>query len=118
MGRVAERFADVNIITSNNPGWERPLDLANDTLDGYRRPAKAHIAPDRQRAIELAIAMAEPGDTVVITGKGHEDFQLIRDKRFAFDDAEVARQAIQRRNAAEPAQDDGPTILPFRRDAA
>lgn len=116
LGRAAERFADVNIITSNNPGWDRPLDLANDTLDGYRRPAKALIAPDRKRAIEWAIQQAEPGDAVVIAGKGHEDFQLIRNKRLAFDDVAVAKQAIRERDS-EPTVD-APVILPFPRDAA
>ncbi len=118
MGRVAERFADVNIITSNDPGWERPLDVANDTLDGYRRPAKAQIAPDRTRAIELAISLAQPGDAVVITGKGHQQSQTIRSETFAFDDAEVARQAIQQLDLESPQGLDGSSPpLRIRRDS-
>ena len=83
----------------------------------WHAPAKAQIVPDRARAIELAVAMAEPGDSVVIAGKGHEQFQQIRDKCFAFDDVEAARRAIATRDADSPC-DDGPTILPFRTDAA
>jgi len=118
MGRVAERFADINIITSNDPGWERPLDVANDTLDGYKRPAKAQISPDRSRAIELAISLARPGDAVVITGKGHHQTQTIRNETFVFDDAETARHAIRQWGEESQQAPDGLATLRIRRDIA
>ncbi|NLX53513.1 MAG: UDP-N-acetylmuramoyl-L-alanyl-D-glutamate--2,6-diaminopimelate ligase [Planctomycetaceae bacterium] len=90
IGRVAERGADIGIITSNNPGHEPPLQIAHDILDGFRNPAKAHIIPDRQKAIHWALSEAQPGDTVIITGKGDELFQTLGSREVHFDDREVA----------------------------
>ena len=56
MGRVAERGADVGVITSNNPGHEPPLQIAHDILSGFRNPGKAHIIPDRKKAIHWALS--------------------------------------------------------------
>ncbi len=78
MGRVAERGAHVGIITSNNPGHEPPLEIAHDILNGFKNPGKAHIIPDRKKAIHWALSEAQPGDTVIITGKGDEPFQTAR----------------------------------------
>ncbi|MCU0962282.1 MAG: UDP-N-acetylmuramoyl-L-alanyl-D-glutamate--2,6-diaminopimelate ligase [Pirellulaceae bacterium] len=90
LGRVAERATDVGIITSNNPGPELPLQIAHDVLDGFTNPAKAHIIPDRAKAIEWALSEAQPGDSVVITGKGDQTYQLIGQRQLDFDDREVA----------------------------
>ena len=92
MGRVAERGADIGIITSNNPGLEPPLEIAHDILSGFQSPGKAHIIPDRQKAIHWALGEAQPGDTVVIAGKGDEPFQLLGKRQVHFDDREVARR--------------------------
>lgn len=90
LGRVAERACDVGIITSNNPGPELPLQIAHDILDGFTHPAKAHIIPDRGKAIEWALSQARTGDSVVITGKGDRSYQLIGGRQQPFDDREVA----------------------------
>jgi UDP-N-acetylmuramoyl-L-alanyl-D-glutamate--2,6-diaminopimelate ligase len=92
MGRVAERGADIGVITSNNPGHEPPLQIAHDILDGFRNPDKAHIIPDRKKAIHWALSEARPGDTVIITGKGDEPYQTLGPRQVHFDDRDVARR--------------------------
>lgn len=113
MGRVAERGADLGIITSNNPGLEPPLEIAHDILSGFHSPGKAHIIPDRQKAIHWALSEAQPGDTVVITGKGDEPFQQIGKRQVQFDDREVAKNWLY---GAQPSlvERTSTAILPFR----
>jgi UDP-N-acetylmuramoyl-L-alanyl-D-glutamate--2,6-diaminopimelate ligase len=96
LGRVLERSCDLPILTADNPRYEQPLAIVHDLLDGFQRPAKAHVLPDRQRAIELALAAARPGDTVVIAGKGDRQGQVIGSRRLAHDDGQVARDWLYR----------------------
>ena len=91
LGRVLERSCDLPILTADNPRYEQPLAIVHDLLDGFQRPAKAHVLPDRKRAIELALAWARPGDTVAILGKGDRQGQVIGSRQLEHDDAEVAR---------------------------
>ena len=91
MGQVAEKFADVSIITENNPEYENPLEIAHDVLDGYTRSADAYVIPGRERAIVWAIAQAEPEDTVLICGKGDDTSHLMGNEVFYFDDAEIVK---------------------------
>lgn len=102
MGRVAVRYSDVVVLTSDNPRTEDPHAILSEVEVGvsealqespsvqYRKVA------DRREAIEQAVREARPGDMVLIAGKGHEDYQIIGTKKFHFDDREVAREAIQR----------------------
>ncbi len=91
LGRVAERNADLSIITRNNPQAEDPMQIAHDILDGYDRPARAQLIPDRARAIGWALNQAEPGDVVLIAGRGNESSEVVNGKRVDFDDRHVAR---------------------------
>ena len=68
-GRTLERLADVGIVTGPHPSIKLPLPVAHDILDGYDRPAIAHLIPDRVRAIEWAIRQTRPGDVLCITGQ-------------------------------------------------
>lgn len=90
LGRAAERGANISIITSDNPRRDEPLQIAHDILDGYQQPERARILPDREKAIGWALDQARPGDTVLIAGKGNEDYQLVGKVRHSFDDREVA----------------------------
>ena len=90
LGRTVERLADLGVVTSDNPRGEKPLRVIHDVLDGYDRPARAHVMPDRARAICWALADARSDDTVVVAGKGCEDYQVVGPSRFAFDDRQVA----------------------------
>ena len=99
LGRVLERSCDVPVLTADDPRYEEPLAIAHDLLDGFQRAAKAHVLPNRARAIETALAMAREGDTVVIAGKGDRVGQIIGNQRLAHDDREVACRWLYRRGS-------------------
>ena len=92
MGRVALERSDHVIVTSDNPRSEEPLAIIQDVLQGAGLDVE--IDPDRRSAIERAIRVAEPGDVVVIAGKGHEQGQEIAGTVHPFDDRAVAREAL------------------------
>ena len=96
MGQVAGQFSDLVILTSDNPRSEDPLQIMNDVLVGLRRTDTAMIVePDRAAAIRRAIEEARAGDIVLLAGKGHETYQIFRDRTIHFDDREVAREALR-----------------------
>ena len=97
MGQVATRLSDYTIITSDNPRTEDPQRIIDEIITGVQSAADYVALPDRQEAIAHAIAMAQPWDTVVIAGKGHEDYQILGQTRRHFDDCEVAQAALERR---------------------
>jgi UDP-N-acetylmuramoyl-L-alanyl-D-glutamate--2,6-diaminopimelate ligase len=106
MGMVAARLSDAVVITSDNPRSEDPLAIIEEIRRGIPAgEAASDRAPDviavvdRAAAIEKAVAMARPGDLVLIAGKGHEKTQHIGDRVLAFDDADVSRAALARRLA-------------------
>jgi UDP-N-acetylmuramoyl-L-alanyl-D-glutamate--2,6-diaminopimelate ligase len=66
-----------------------------------RTKAKFLVEPDRERAIEIALDQARPGDIVLLAGKGHETSQVLRDRSIEFDDREVARRMLRRRGYGE-----------------
>lgn len=92
MGSVAAELADLAIVTSDNPRSEEPLTIIADVLQGTG--VDVEMDPDRRSAIQRAIALAEPGDVVVIAGKGHEQGQEIAGVVHPFDDRVVAREAL------------------------
>lgn len=94
MGAISERLADVTIVTSDNPRSEDPATIIEQILGGMSDPSAAIVEADRRAAIERAIAMAKPGDFVLIAGKGHETTQEIAGTKYPFDDRLVATQAI------------------------
>ena len=97
LGRAALR-ADVAIVTSDNPRSENPLAIIDEILDGMRDATTAlFVEPDRRVAIHRALAMALPGDCVLIAGKGHENEQIIGSERIPFDDRQVAREILRER---------------------
>lgn len=97
MGEAAATLADVAFLTSDNSRSERSEDIIRAILDGMPRGAVHVIEPDRREAIRKAVAMAQPGDLVLIAGKGHESYQEIGGVRYPFDDREEARRAIRGR---------------------
>ena len=98
MGRIAAELADVPIVTSDNPRSEDPGAIIDEILAGM--DGDPEIIQDRRSAIARAVEIAEPGDIVVIAGKGHEQGQQFRDRTVPFDDREVAREALRRLRAA------------------
>lgn len=96
MGMAAAEGSQFVVLTSDNPRSEDPLAIMNDALVGLRRFDTPQLAePDREKAIQLAMAEAKPGDIVIIAGKGHETYQVLASGTIAFDDREVARKALQ-----------------------
>lgn len=96
MGQVAGESSDLVILTSDNPRSEDPLQIMNDVLVGLRRTdTRTIVEPDRAAAIRKAIEEARAGDVVILAGKGHETYQIFRDRTIHFDDREVAREALR-----------------------
>lgn len=96
MGAAASQFSDYVVLTSDNPRSEDPLSILNDALVGLRRFDTPHeIEPDREAAIRIALRRAEPGDIVILAGKGHETYQVLADRTIHFDDREVARRILR-----------------------
>lgn len=97
MGEVAGRMADRVLLTSDNPRGEDPLAIIESIRRGLRPDADHSVEPDRRTAIESAVGEAQPGDLVLIAGKGHEAVQVVGDEVLPFDDREVARAALLHR---------------------
>ena len=112
MGEVAGRYSDLSILTSDNPRTEDPLAIMDEVEKGLQslpltewqkseisswRSKKGYLKiPDRRKAIQMAIQLAQPFDVVLIAGKGHEDYQIIGKEKFPFDDRVEARKALER----------------------
>lgn len=100
MGEAVGRLADVAVLTNDNPRSERPEDIANQVLQGLKTTGiDTTVELDRERAIALAIDRAEPGDVVLIAGKGHETYQILGPVTRHFDDRQQARAALASRRA-------------------
>jgi len=95
MGKVASELADFTIITSDNPRFEDPESIISDIKKGISRENYICIT-DRKDAIKKAIDMARAGDIVLVAGKGHEDYQIIKDNKFAFNDRLVVEAILNK----------------------
>ena len=99
MGRTA-LDADFAVVTSDNPRTEDPAAIIADIVGGMGEgEGRYEVVPDRREAIARAIALAEPGDSILIAGKGHEDYQIVGRDGAHFDDREVAAEELERANA-------------------
>ncbi len=112
MGEIAAQLCDLSVVTSDNPRTEDPAAIIDQILSGVQRIKGRCYSPtdfrngfkdkgyvveaDRQRAIQLAIRVSEPGDTVLIAGKGHETYQILGTTTRAFDDREEAGKALNK----------------------
>ncbi len=102
MGAVAARLSDVVVITSDNPRGEDPARIIDEIKRGVppasdRDTATVVAIVDRKEAIQFAIRKAQPGDLVLLAGKGHEKSQMIGGRDLPFDEVEIAREALERR---------------------
>ena len=96
MARAAEQWADHTIVTSDNPRGEEPEAIIRDIEKGFQKRGY-EVVVDRQKAIERAVSLAQARDIVVIAGKGHEAYQQFAHETVPFDDARVAKAAIEAR---------------------
>jgi UDP-N-acetylmuramoyl-L-alanyl-D-glutamate--2,6-diaminopimelate ligase len=96
MGSVATRFADLAVLTSDNPRSEDPLAIIEEVRAGCDGTARLFVEPDRRRAIVTALESARAGDVVVVAGKGHETVQQIGDRSIEFNDRVVTAEELER----------------------
>jgi UDP-N-acetylmuramoyl-L-alanyl-D-glutamate--2,6-diaminopimelate ligase len=100
MGAIAARLSERAIVTNDNPRTERPELIADAVLSGVHNEGRsAEVILDRRTAIFRAISEARPGETVVIAGKGHEDYQIFGTEHVHFDDRDEARGALSERRS-------------------
>lgn len=105
MGEVSGRLADLTIITSDNPRFEEPQDIIDDIKTGINKTDGKYMEIcDRKEAIAYAIDHGEPGDIVVLAGKGHEDYQDIKGKKYPMDERELIRDILKERGWKENMQ--------------
>ena len=96
MGAVADQYADEVVVTSDNPRTEDPQRIIEMILDGIS-DAQPMVNSDRKQAINYAVSGLQPGDILLIAGKGHENYQDIQGVKMPFDDLAVAREAMSGR---------------------
>ncbi len=99
MAQMALKYSDEVVITSDNPRTEDPEVIINDILTGVTTPEKSKttVVVDRKEAILQTIRKAQPGDVILIAGKGHEDYQIIGKEKFPFSDVKIAEEALRGR---------------------
>lgn len=96
MGEVSGRLADLTIITSDNPRFEEPQDIIDDIKTGINKTTGKYVEiPDRKEAIRYAIANGEPGDVIVLAGKGHEDYQEIKGQKYPMDERVLIQEVLE-----------------------
>jgi UDP-N-acetylmuramoyl-L-alanyl-D-glutamate--2,6-diaminopimelate ligase len=100
MGAAAARYADVVVVTSDNPRTEDPASIVAQVADGAVQGRELTTIVDRRQAIEDAIGRAAPEDVVLIAGKGHEDYQIVGSRKLPFSDVAQARAALSARGRA------------------
>jgi UDP-N-acetylmuramoyl-L-alanyl-D-glutamate--2,6-diaminopimelate ligase len=94
MGKIAEDYADKLVLTSDNPRSEKPQSITEMIIQGIANVENIHIELNRRNAIQYALEHSEPGDTILIAGKGHEDYQEINGTKYPFDDRKVVEEIV------------------------
>jgi len=95
MGRVAASLAKKVYVTTDNPRHEEPESIVSDILAGIEDKSNITVELNRKKAIEMALDSQEEDEVVVILGKGDENYQIIYDEKFPFDDREVVRELLK-----------------------
>ena len=103
MGEAAGRLADYSIITSDNPRSEDPLVIIAEIERGMKKSGSKQyeVIPDRKEAIARALDIGEAGDYILVAGKGHEDYQILKDRIIHFSDAEVILELLEKRRKTQ-----------------
>ena len=94
MGKVVSQLADYAIITNDNPRSEDPEQIIKDIKSGIKKDNFC-VIPERMEAIKKSLSLAKKGDIVLVAGKGHEDYQILKDRTLHFDDREAVRRCLQ-----------------------
>jgi len=104
MGKAAEDYGDTIILTNDNPRSEEPQTILNDVLTGISDKSRVKVIPDRREAIQTALKMAQNKDSVVIAGKGHENYQEIKGTKYPFDDREILKEYFEQKQWTFPGE--------------
>ncbi|MFD3157433.1 UDP-N-acetylmuramoyl-L-alanyl-D-glutamate--2,6-diaminopimelate ligase [Haloimpatiens sp. FM7330] len=94
MGDIGSKLSDIAIVTSDNPRTEDPMSIIQDVISGIKKDNYVTIE-NRKEAIKKAMKIAQKGDVVVVAGKGHEDYQILKDKTIHFDEREIVSELIK-----------------------
>ncbi len=94
MGAIAEQYADVVVVTDDNPRTEEPKAIVNDILAGMLDAGRAYVVPGRAEAVTNAIMQAKENDVVLLAGKGHEDYQIVGNRRLDYSDRVTAARLL------------------------
>lgn len=98
MGEVSSKLADLTVVTSDNPRDEEPMDIINDILIGIKKADGEYVTiPDRKEAIRYCIEHGKEGDIIVLAGKGHEDYQEIKGKKYKMDERDLIADILNGR---------------------
>ncbi len=89
LAEVSGALADISIITSDNPDREDPMEIIRDILSWFDKSRPHYVIPDREEAVRAALRMAQPGDIVLLAGKGHETYQIIDGEKVPFSEKEI-----------------------------
>jgi UDP-N-acetylmuramoyl-L-alanyl-D-glutamate--2,6-diaminopimelate ligase len=92
LGEIASKYCDYLIITSDNPNFEDPQNIANDIINGFSRQVEFEVIHDRKKAIQHILDVAQPNDIIALVGKGHEDYQLINGQKIPFSEIEIVNE--------------------------
>ncbi|MDK2808818.1 MAG: UDP-N-acetylmuramoyl-L-alanyl-D-glutamate--2,6-diaminopimelate ligase, partial [Clostridiales bacterium] len=96
MGEISSKLADLTVVTSDNPRDEEPQAIIDDIVVGVKRANGTYITiPDRKEAIRYCMEHAKEGDVIVLAGKGHEDYQEIRGKKYHMDERELIQEILE-----------------------
>lgn len=94
MGKAVAAHSDVAVLTSDNPRNEAPLAIMDDVMPGLAGAREVVADPDRKSAIATALAMLRPGDALLVAGKGHENYQMIGDRKVPYSDQQTIREIL------------------------
>jgi UDP-N-acetylmuramoyl-L-alanyl-D-glutamate--2,6-diaminopimelate ligase len=97
MGRVATRLADITVLTADNSRGERTADILRDILKGVDKEKAYTVIPDRRAAIGYAIDIAKKGDIVLLAGKGHEEYEIVGERRLPFSERAIVYECLRRK---------------------
>ena len=101
MAQAVEQFADVAVVTNDNPRFEDPEKITDEIVAGFSSTSNYLLLHDRKNAIEYAIQHADENDVVLVAGKGHEAVQIIKHEHLPFDDKKIASNALQSKAVAD-----------------
>ena len=94
MGAIAEEFSDIVVVTDDNPRTEEPRDIINDILAGMVDAGHVKVMEGRAEAVTNAIMQAKENDVVLVAGKGHEDYQIVGNRRLDYSDRITAARLL------------------------